>query len=260
MLSYFENIAIGNLGYATNITLNNGSISFVPFVLPHSGSFGFLRTPISMNMISTAAAGTSVDTAFTVRRSVTQAIAVYSQGTGASSGSLMSMFSSSTGWTFINSITAGAAGSEYTVNQNVSFPGSNGDVLTISASYAVSSSNYNLSTNSLSNFTGPRFLNIPFSTSLPAGNYWLGITGQEVNSSQAGPAGLVNFRLAFSYPQASQTALTFAPLGAASNATNQFSPGLGACNNAGIGNNIALSNISLRANAPVIMFQLINRA
>jgi len=260
MLSYFENIAIGNQGYATNVTMNDASISVVPFVLSHNGSFGFLRTPVSMNMISTAAAGTSVDTAFTVRRSVTQAIAVYSQGTGVSSGSLMSVFSSSAGWTFVNSITAGAAGSEYTVNQNFSFPGSDGNSSTMSASYAVSSSNYNLSTDSFSDFTGPRFLNIPISTSLPAGNYWLGFTGRELNSAQAGPAGLLNFRPAYSCIQATQTALTFAHLGAASNATNQFAPGLGVCNNAGIGNNIALSDISLRANAPIIMFQLINRA
>lgn len=264
MLSYFENLPNYCVGFSSNVSINASRIRFQHLVLPDDLSAKVFRIPVSLSMNSSTAGGTSANTSFSYERYRTEAMVVYSQGTGANSQSLMSMFSTSGGWTWRNHFTAGAAGDQYTVSQFMTVPGAVDAATTFSASYAVTSGTYNISTESMSNFTGIRFLDIPFATSLSVGNYWFGIGASTNTVTNAGPnfsgAGML---MSYAMISGFNVAATIGNLGEATANSNVLQPGDGfITTNAATmtTGNIPFTSVNFQVSAAQFPIQLINRA
>jgi len=261
-MSYFENMP---LLFPGSTTLQNGAstMHILPFILPEAISASFIRVPVSMSHGSTEVAGTSVNTSFSFDRYHTFAACVYSQGTGASSLSLLSVTSSSAGITERHVWTNGAVGSQFTVNCSVTYPreGANDSSFSM-VPYGVSSSAYNFSSGSMTLFTGPRFLDIPWANSLSAGNYWIGFGGSNSSASNVGPAGL-GAGISFTTIGVSQSNISWGYPGAATNDSIQVQPGLGRfTTNSGLFSTsaIGLDQISAVVSNPKMYFQMIRRA
>lgn len=263
--SYFQNLPQWQNNTTSQYAGSN--IKIQPFVLPYDISASLFRVPIFWLVASVTTGGTSVNTTFTARYCASEALVLYSQGTGASSNSLMSMFSTVGAFTADTVYAAAAVGSNYTVSIFQTFPPANLNLTltTDSGSYAVTSGTYNLSTTGgpFTRFNGSRFFDFGFSTSLSAGNYWFAI-GHSYAVTTGGVAGLTNAaNYSPFYIQVSQSNLSFGHLGAATNATIQFRPGLGLIStNASImtTGDIPLNIISAEASHLQIPIQIIGRA
>jgi len=260
-MSYFENMPILDAA-STTLSASGSVLQVVPFVLPHNISIGFLRVPVSMSYVSTEVSGTTANSTWTVNRSYTFAGAIFTQLAGASSLSLGYLTSSQATWVFQNQIQAGNTGSRYTVTQNVSYPIS-GTTSNYTTSYPQSSANVQISSASLTLFTGARWLDIPMGVSLSAGNYWLAL-GQSTNSAtQAGNAALGGASAGFSFIGVSQNNLSIGFPGAVTNSSIQLQPGLGSWStNAAVmsSSSLQLASISAMASGPKPYFQLIRYA
>ena len=268
-VSLWQNLAGFGPGMVTGasaITQTSGSSIFVqPFVLPLYVSFDRLRMLYSFNDNAVGTAGTtSANQTFSVARYTTIAAVVYSQGVGASSRSIQSVMSTSQGMTAITQYGAGAQGSQYTITLSKTYPVTGG-TSSYTTSYAVSSGSIVISSNSNTLFTGARFLDIPWATSMTPGNYWLGIgasTSSASNSSHISFAG--TNALALSLAGISQSNVSVGILGAATSASdNQMIPGLGVwttnASNISTGS-IGVASISQVVSNPQFNFQLIRSA
>ena len=261
-LSYYENLPYLPSG-TSSISASNSVIQVLPFILPMAVSASFIRMPVSMSFASTSVAGTTANSSFTQNMSYTVAAVIYTQGTGASSMSLMSSTSGLASFVFQTSVTMNANGSQYTAYTNVTYPALGGNANNYATNFAISNASLVASTGSMTLFTGPRYLDIPFNVSLSAGNYWLGIGGSTATASNAGPS-LVGASLApISFWAVSQTNLSVGMMGSVTNVSVQFQPGLGSFStNAAQYSNaaIALTNVSSQVNGPKLYFQMIRRA
>lgn len=225
MKSYFENIDMLDPGSAT-LSAGISVLQVVPFVLHDAMSIGFLRLPVSMSYVSTEASGTTANSTWTVNVSYTDAAMILVQNSGNSSLSLKSLTSGSATWVFQNQIQAGAQGSRYTVTQNVTYPVS-GTTSNYTTSYPQSSANIQISSASMTLFTGPRWLDIPMPISLSGSNYWLALGRSTNSATQAGNAALGGASAGFSYIGVSQNNLSIGFPGAVTNSSIQLQPGLG---------------------------------
>lgn len=168
--SSYENLQGGQL---TTMTLNGASISHAAaFWLQRPCSFSFLRIPVRMTAQSTTLA--SVNTSFSGSACVysTWNAVIYQYNTGGSSKSLSSVASGSGGFTFMNSASVAANGSQGSFTQAFSAQVEGGGT-TLTTQYSASSTAYPFSTTAFSAFTGPRFIDIPFNNSVDAGVFWL---------------------------------------------------------------------------------------
>lgn len=262
-LSYYENAPQFCPG-STSFSVISNTVRVQPFIIPENVSASILRVPISVSAVSTEVAGTSVNTSFTFQRGQTDAYVVYTQGTGANSASLQYIYSNSGTWLGRTTWTAGANGSQFTVSWELTYPIANfGTQSTDNSNYAVSSSAYNLSTGSHTRLTGPRFIDLPFATSLSAGNYWIGFGRSTSAASNAGPANLSNNSLGISTLGVSQSNISWGYPGVATNDSIQVQPGLGIYTNAAAiisTSSIGLAQISAVVSHPAMYFQLIRRA
>jgi hypothetical protein len=171
VISSYENLPGANFSSAQ--TLNGASVSVaVAFLLPQAGSFSFLRIPVQMTTNSTALNSVLFSMNASVEFRSTWNAVVYSLGAGANSASLQSVASGSAGFTFQNSISVATNGSQGSYTQAFSAQ-ANGNGTTVTTQYSASSLNYPFSTTAFANFTGLRFLDIPWANSLSAGAYWL---------------------------------------------------------------------------------------
>lgn len=261
MASYFENMPILDAG-STTLSASGSVLQVVPFVLPYAISAGFLRVPVSMSYVSTEVSGTTANSTWTVNRSYTDAAAIMVQKGGASSLSLQYLTSSQATWVFQNQIGAGANGSRYTVTQNVTYPVS-GTTSNYTTSYPQSSANVQLSSASLTLFTGLRWLDIPLGFSLSAGNYWLALGRSTNSATQAGNAALGGASEGFSYVGVSQNNVTICFPGAVTNSSCQLQPGLGSwsTNSAVMStSSLQLASISAMSSGAKPYFQIIRYA
>lgn len=261
MASYFENLPFLD-GASTTLSASGSVLQVVPFVLPYAISAGFLRVPVSMSYVSTEVSGTTANSTWTVNRSYTDAAAIMVQKGGASSLSLQYLTSSQATWVFQNQIGAGAQGSRYTVTQNVTYPVS-GTTSNYTTSYPQSSANVQLSSASLTLFTGLRWLDIPLGFSLSAGNYWLALGRSTNSATQAGNAALGGASAGFSYVGVSQNNVTICFPGAVTNSSCQLQPGLGSWStNAAVmsSSSLQLASISAMSSGAKPYFQIIRYA
>lgn len=171
-ISSYENMPF--VGASAQLAYSGVTSLGIAFNLPQAISASFLRLPVSF---AAAAAGSSIaSTGASANASVQVAttfnLAIYSLGVGASSRSLMSVLTTSAGWTYLGSLSALANGTQYSITQ--AFTGNiEGNSVSSSASYASSLSNYTISAAlNLSDWAGVRMLDIPLAGSLAAGAYW----------------------------------------------------------------------------------------
>lgn len=262
MMSYFENMQAGIGAASTTLSAGISAIQLIPFIIPHAISMAYLRVPVSMSYVSTEASGTTANSTWTVNVSYTDAAVILTQKAGASSLSLGYLTSGSATWLFQNQIGAGAQGSRYTVTQNVTYPIS-GTTSNYTTSYPQSSANVQISSASLTLFTGPRWLDIPLAVSLSASNYWLALGRSTQSATQAGNAALGGASAGFSYIGISQNNITVCFPGAVTNSSCQLQPGLGSwsTNSAVMStSSVGLGSISAMSSNPKLYFQMIRYA
>jgi hypothetical protein len=257
-----------------------GSSHYVfPFVVPQAVSASYIRMPISANIYSnewvytwnsTIATGTTVSSSFTDWNTFNAVI--FTQNIGASSRSLALIASGSAGWTLAFVAAApnwGKAGRSYSISQSITFPSEGANTANTTYSYSTgysanssSGSVFNYSTN-FANFTGWRNMDIPFATSLSAGNYWMAINHKTSNSGDAFTSaanatmfiGMTNIVL-------SQTNQAIGNFNAATNSSLQLQIGLGSWSTNAIQTtaSIALANISSVASQLRPYFQMVRQA
>jgi hypothetical protein len=245
-------------------TFNASQLLLNPFVLPVNVSFSYLRVPATFNWNSqTLTTNTAAGSTF----------AQYTKGhtwianlyTASAGGNLTPLYTNSATAEYRISITN--TNNSYTANQYLTFPvtgstatfftsqNSNGAVISINTSW----------TGLVQSFTGAKWLDIPFNTSIPAGNYVIGIyrsTSQATNA--AGASGLTAATFNDSLYLLTQATLTIGQMGLNTTERNrQFKPYLGLFTNtyttvtAWNTATISTANISTAANHPIIPFQLI---
>lgn len=177
----------------------------------------------------------------------------------------MQQYTSTSGTgSFGTSIGAAAQSSQQTVTINGSFNQSGVETnFGTGTSYGVSSGSYVVNSSAMSNFTGPRFVDIPFATTLSAGNYWIGI-GKSV--STANNSTIFNgVDVKSSNIFISQTNITWGIIGSVTNTSNIMrQPGAGFfTTNASIYTTAsinAVGQISVTTSNLVPYFQLLRKA
>lgn len=175
---------------AATMTLNMASISHcVAFNLPEPISASFIRIPVSMSMNSTSIATSANSNTGGVALYSTFNAVIYSLGVGGNSQSLQSVASGSAGFTFSNSISVAANGTQCSISQGYSAQ-AEGIAATVTTQYSVSTSQYPFSSTAFSRFSAGRFLDIPFANSLPPGPYWLVFGGSSSTNATTGAAAL----------------------------------------------------------------------
>lgn len=261
MMSWFQNMDMLDPG-STVMSYGGSVLQVCPFILPAAMSVGFVRMAGSMSYVSTEVSGTTANSTWTVNRSYSHAVMLFTQNTGVNSLSLNLLTSSSASWLFQNQIGAGAQGSRYTVTQNVTYPIS-GTTSNYTTSYPQSSANIQISSASLTLFTGPRFIDIPFGVSLPANNYWIAFGMSTNSATQAGNAALGGASAGFSLIAVTQNNISFGLMGQVTNSSNGIQPGFGSWStNSAVmtTNSIALANVSAMSSNPHNYFQFIRYA
>ena len=252
---------------ASAITQSSGSSMWIePFHLDSPMSISFFRFLASFNDNGLGTAGTtSANTTFSCQRFTTFALGLYTNGVGASSRSLQYIGSSSVGMTGFTQYSAGNTGSLYTMTLIHTFPQSGFSTNLYTTSYAVSSGSIVLSSNSNTLFTGQRFLDIPFATSMSGGEYWLAFgvsTSSATNRANISFVGSLPFAISLNCINGS--GVSWGALGAATSASdNQLIPGRGVwTTNASIfsTSSVALSQISNVASNPFLPFLVIRQA
>src|SRR5437867_83319 len=235
-----------------------GSTQYVfPFILPQAISASYIRFLASWALTSTSFATSAVPWNTVFSQINTAFAVVYSQNVGASSRSLASVASGSAGWTYQVSATGANATNNWTVTQNLTWGAEGGQGNSNAASnYASTLSTVNVSTTGLTNFTNYHYLDIPFATSLSPGNYWMALGYSTTTGGGKGLAWGVS-SLAIS-----QANTTIANLGAATNSTWQFQPGIGSWSTNAINTtaSIGLASISSSASQNRPYFQMIRQA
>jgi hypothetical protein len=242
------------LNNTATMSFGGGSSIYVfPFILPQDGSFSFIRLPASWSIITTTmttAAG-GYNSNWVNQQSFY--FNIYSQGTGANSRSLQYLTGGSTTWAFQYSVSG--TSSTHTVSMNITFPGTFG----VSSSTQLTTQGTSQTVNEVpagtSNFTAFRAFDIPFATSLSAGNYWAAWQLSTGGNSSCGlrASGLV----------VTQHNSHLGELNVATNSSQQLYPWLGSwsTNSAGTTtSSIGMASISTLASHPLPAFQLLRFA
>ncbi len=261
--SYWANLDRFIDGNSTTLQPTVSVLQVVPFVMPYAISGSWLRVPVIVGFTSTESAGTTVNTTWTLNRTYSTAVGIYSQLAGASSMSLGMITSTVGSWVIQYVIGAGAQGSRYTQTQNITYQVS-GTTSQYTTSSAQSSANIGFSTNQLTLFTSARFNDIPFAVSLSPGNYWAAF-GISTNTASTG--GLSNFgtgaSMGMSFVGLSHSNLSWGAMGIAPNNSIQLMPGLGSYStNAAIlsTTSIGIASVSSVSSHPLAYFQIMRFA
>jgi hypothetical protein len=251
--SFYQNV---NYLLINTTALTVGLTSFVmPFQLPYPVSASYIRLPVSGSVQSTTF-GSTINTTFSCSILSTINAVVYSANVGASSNSLISVASGSVGMSQQWSVQENATNNQ-TISWRVTYPFIGG-TSSMSTTFAVTNSSFQLSSGSLSNFAGFRHLDIPFNTSLGPGAYWL-VLGMSSTTSTQGTAGLTGCRILFSTAGQTQLNQAIGLLGSATASSVQLGPGHGSFSTVGGGTTSALgfSNISSTASHIILPFRLV---
>ena len=256
VLSFYQNLpAVNNTG---TISVGGGSSNIVfPFLMPQDGSFSYLRMPVSMSLATTTFTTGAAGYGSSVAQSNTLWFNIYTQGTGASSRSIQWLTSASTTWAF--QVSYSGTASTHSVSHNITFPAEGGVSTStqLSSTQASASINEGSAAGMSSNFTAYRYFDMPFATSLSAGNYWAAV---QRSSTTAGGS---NIGLGISMLMVTQHNSSIAFPGFASSSSNQLQPYLGSWSTNSLGattSSIARSQVSTSASHPIPVFQMIREA
>ena len=235
------------------------------FLVPQPLSASFLRVALSMQTNSTTIATSAATSNIGASIFSTWNAVIYSLGVGGNSKSLQSVAKGSAGFTQANIMSVAVNGTQYTITQAQTYEAEGLAQANTSTSYAISNTNYSfVTTNWQTQFTGNRWLDIPFANSLSAGPYWV-IFGGSTSSSTSGAGGInamtnCNVRYASHY---AISQLGTMPL--IMNSTNNQSGGLlgaGVFSTAGGGttNSLPISAISSNGSNIRLYFQMLRSA
>lgn len=254
ILSIYQNVpAINGTG---TMSMGGGSSNVVfPFLMPQDGSFSYLRMPVSMSLASTTFATGAAGYGSSVAQSNTVWFNIYTQGSGASSRSIQWLTSASTTWAF--QISYSGTASTHSVSYNVTFPAEGGVASNTQLTSSAQSSAVNEVPAGTANFQAMRYFDMPFATSLSAGNYFAAI---QRSSTTAGGS---NIGLGVSALMVTQHNSTIALPNAASNSSNHLVPYVGSWSTNTLGattSSIARSQVSTSASHPIPVFQMIREA
>lgn len=255
MVSFYENAQ--PVGAVPMAAPNNSAMLVVPFYANGNISASYIRFPATMSTQATTLA-TTANTTFTAGYTAKFNVVIYSRGVGANSMSLQSVASTSVGSTEQWALSANANGSQYTQSYYFSYP-ITGVATNYTTQTSVSQTNYSLTNASWSGFTGSRFVDVPFASSLPAGQYWLAL-GMSTASGANVAAATNAYVKVQSFYGASQWTATYSPMGLASNSSNQLQPGVGSYSTNAAINTVAsinITNVSLMASNPRLYFQFV---
>jgi hypothetical protein len=255
--SFYDNLR----GYIVGTTTQSrmGSTSHIqPFMLPYDISVSYVRCPITMSVGNTTSIATT--NGATGSCSILSSIyaIVYQQNGGASSQSLKLYASGSVGFTQRWSFSANAtAGSQWTLSHTVSFENTAGATSYVTH-VAASLTNYSFGSLSLTLFTGMKALDIPFATSLAAGNYWMMFGANSTTQHGGSAAAMTNLRISFSNIAVTRANISLGHFGNNTNASIQYMPGCGSFSTNAIGTTASLgySNISSSASHVFPWFQM----
>lgn len=254
--SYWQNAAMALLAQTQTLGAISGSTSYIqPFCLAGDVSIGYLRLLQSMGISNTTTLATTANATGSASILSTFFVVIYRQNTGASSLSLSNYFSTSVGFTQVWSLSANANGSQWTLSQSIIHP-ITGGVSTFTTGFTTSTGIYSLGSQSLTVFTGLQFIDVPFSTSLPAGNYWLMHGVSTTNSTGGSGSAFTQLRISNSIIAASQQTAAVPPFGQATANSLHFAPGLGSFSTNAIATtaSLGLSNITTSAAHPIFPF------
>lgn len=260
--SFYENVPLIHGTQTFNAV--SSTMYIYPFNLDVNVSAGFIRIPFSCSVAPTTGGVPVANSTITGNMGFTHAFVIYTQGAGANSNSLQYFTSTSGTGSFGTTIGAGVNSSNMTVTVNGSFGQSGNQTnLGTGASYGVSSGSYVINSTAMSDFTGPRFVDIPFAQSLSPGNYWLGIGRSWSSANNSTIFNGVNPLSSNIF--ISQTNITWGLMGSATNTSNIMRvPGAGffTTNVSLISTNSinAVGQISVTTSNLVPYFQLIRKA
>jgi hypothetical protein len=260
-VSFYENFPY--LPMTSAISYAQSVSQVVPFMMPYNISASYIRMPITMGAASTAFTTGVANTSFTASIMSTLVAVIYSLGTGANSRSLQSVASGSVGFTQLNSMSINANSTVYSLGTTISYP-FEGGTSSYTTGYTNSSATLNFSSNSYTNFTGVRYLDIPFNNSLAPGQYWMAYGQSTSVATQVAAASmLTGARMTFNNYVITQPSLTYLRMGNIS-ATNNYGYLLaGSFTTAGgviSTASLNLTNISSSASQPTLYFQMIRQS
>jgi hypothetical protein len=250
---------------AASITFQvSGVLKYIqPFRLPYDLSVSYMRLPLTCSCVgSNAATATAANQTVGATISSTFQLAFYSLGTGASSRSLQSYYTTSHSWVQRLSIQAGATGSHWSSGHTISYPMSSSASAAFTASGAATSASRTMNSTVISNFTNERFLDLLMGTSFSAGAWWVAF-----NSSTSLSTSVSNWlstqRILASNFAVQQPSRSYNLMGVATNSSNLYVEGLGSWSTDTVGTttaSIGLSQLSRVAANYVPNFQLIRQA
>lgn len=183
-LSFWANLpfmySTANWTSFTNVSDSNSFYVF-PLSIGYNVSASYLRMPATVAIVSTTIATSAVNNVTGASTAFSETVAfnavLYTVGTGANSRSLQYVFSTSAGVTWAVSVSQASTSnaSRQSITQAITFPNEGASTNNLTTQYSVSSTNGPISTTQWSNFTGQRFLDIPFDTYISQGIYWLAV-------------------------------------------------------------------------------------
>lgn len=196
-LSYFCQPPQAFQGFSSYAPASTAAFCFDPFVMPLAGSFDFLRFIVAATNVTTQYGTSNAATSYSGSRETSVYLGIYSLGTGASSDSLFSVWTSSGGLSMAISIDE--TGSQYTRNMTVQYPQSNGyQTLTLSSAISSSSIALNETRSNLNVLAGTAAMDYPASLSLSPGNYWFMFGTATARTSQ-GDSRISNANIGLTY-------------------------------------------------------------
>lgn len=262
--SYYMWPVGGDLYQGTSsTTLGNRSMMIQPFVVGNAVSGSYLRHLVSLPAFGSSTQATTANATITNDWYATFYANIFTAGTGANSKSLQVLYNVTAGMTHRWMYTINA-GSESVVWQ-ITYPQAGANTNNDGLSYSQTSANINWSTTgNQSRYTGLRWLDLPFASSLSPGPYWIqfqrSTNSATTGGNMANSTGLTTNMTVYNITQAS---IAVGQFGGVIGSTDGLQLGLGAYStnsSGGTTNSMSLGGISTIANQPVIPFQIIRQA
>ena len=262
-LSYFANMPYyPNVSLPTS-TADSNTFQVFPITIPSNISIGYLRLAVIGIFTTTTIATSAVNNATGASTAFSQTMAMnavlYTVGTGANSRSLQYVYSTSAGLTWAVSVSQASTSnaSRQSFTQRFTFPAEGFTTATTSTQYSTTATNGPITSFGGWNLDGNRFLDIPFATSLSAGNYWMAVN--RITGSVGGKNNDFNYK---TYG-VNQSNISLGVVGVATNVSNcAFQIGLGSwtTNAAQTTSSIAFASISASTSYWLPYVQFINQA
>lgn len=249
-------VPLATRNYAPGSTSNA-----VAFHLEENISCGFIRMPIGIALTSVSRTTITGSANASFSFGSTYNVGFYTQGNNASSGSLYSVATAQALFSYVHSVSLTSRSITHSMFYSYN---AEGVTSTFSTSSSINTAtNYAFSTNLISDFSGARFLDIPFDNSLEAGAYWM-LYGISTTSSTNGTilGGVTNAAPRYTNNYAASVLNSNIGAMGASNLTSGAYLGAGSYSNAA-GSTVAdfaLSQLSTNASHQRLYFQLLRSA